>query len=316
MSDHLLTFFLLAGVGILLVIVPIVFLALSGRVTPKLRDELWARYYSWLWLVPLMLVPVLLGRLATVAGFGILSLLCYREFARATGFFRERLLSATVVLGIILLMVAAADHWYNFFMALPSLVVSLIVILALVRDQPSGYIQRTALAVLAFLFFGVCLGHMAYFANDRHFRPLILSILLCVELNDVLAFTCGKLFGKKKLCPGTSPNKTLGGSLGALVLTTGIFALLGSVLFAGTVLASPGHLLVMGFLLSFTGQLGDLVVSSIKRDLGLKDMGTGIPGHGGLLDRFDSLLFVGPALFHYIGYYLGVGLDQPARVFF
>lgn len=316
MFDHPLTLPLVAGVGILLVIVPVVFLAVSGRVSPRMRSELWARYFSWLWLVPLMLVPVLVGRLAAIAGIGILSLLCYREFARATGFFRERLLSAVVVLGIVLLMAAAADHWYNFFMALPSLVVSLIVILALVRDQPSGYIQRIALAVLAFLLFGVCLGHMAYFANDRYFQPLILSILLCVELNDVLAFTCGKLFGKKKLCPGTSPNKTLGGSLGALVLTSGLFALLGSQLFAGTVLASPLHLVTMGFLLSFTGQLGDLVVSSIKRDLGLKDMGAGIPGHGGLLDRFDSLLFVGPALFHYIGYYLGIGLDQPARIFF
>ncbi len=316
MFNHPLTFPLLAGVGILLAVVPVIFFVLSRHVTAKLRDELWARYYSWLWLVPLILVPVLLGRVATIAAMGILALLCYREFSRATGFFRERLLSAVVVLGIALVMAAAVDHWYNFFMALPSLVVSLIVILALVQDQPSGYIQRTALAVLAFLLFGVCLGHMAYFANDRYFQPLILSIFLCVELNDVLAFTCGKLFGRRKLCPGTSPNKTLGGSLGALVLTTGIFAVLGSQLFAGTVLASPLHLVTMGFLLSFTGQLGDLVVSSIKRDLGLKDMGASIPGHGGLLDRFDSLLFVGPALFHYIGYYLGVGLDQPVRVFF
>lgn len=316
MFNHPLTFSLLAGVGILLAVVPVIFFVLSQRVTAKLRDELWARYYSWLWLVLLILVPVLLGRVATIAAIGILSLLCYREFSRATGFFRERLLSAVVVLGIVLVVAAAADHWYNFFMALPSLVVSLIVILALVQDQPSGYLQRTALAVLAFLLFGVCLGHMAYFANDRYFQPLILSIFLCVELNDVLAFTCGKLFGNRKLCPATSPNKTLGGSLGALVLTTVIFAILGSQLFAGTVLSSPLHLITMGFLLSFTGQLGDLVVSSIKRDLGLKDMGASIPGHGGLLDRFDSLLFVGPALFHYIGYYLGVGLDQPLRVFF
>ncbi|MFZ4777550.1 MAG: phosphatidate cytidylyltransferase [Terrimicrobiaceae bacterium] len=316
MFNHPLTLPLLLGVGILLALVPPIFLLASRRVTAKLNSELWARYFSWLWLVPLILLPVLLGRLATIAAFGILSLFCYREFARATGFFRERLVSAVVVLGILLLTAAAADHWYNFFMALPSLVVSLIVILALVRDQPSGYIQRVAMGVLAFLLFGVGLGHMSYFANDRNFQPLLLSIILCVELNDVLAFTCGKLFGKRKLCPGTSPNKTLGGSLGALVLTTAIFALLGSQLFAGTVLASPRHLITMGVLLSLTGQLGDLVVSSIKRDLGIKDMGASIPGHGGLLDRFDSLLFVGPALFHYIGYYLGVGLDQPARVFF
>jgi phosphatidate cytidylyltransferase len=56
-------------------------------------------------------------------------------------------------------------------------------------------------------------------------------------------------------------------------------------------------------------------MSSIKRDLGMKDMAALIPGHGGLLDRFDSILFVGPALFHYINYFHGVGLDQPARVF-
>ena len=70
----------------------------------------------------------------------------------------------------------------------------------------------------------------------------------------------------------------------------------------------------MGTLLSFTGQLGDLVISSVKRDLGIKDMSAAIPGHGGLLDRFDSLLFVGPALFHYINYFVGVGADLPARL--
>ena len=71
----------------------------------------------------------------------------------------------------------------------------------------------------------------------------------------------------------------------------------------------------MGFLLSFAGQCGDLVLSSIKRDLSIKDMGAAIPGHGGLLDRFDSLLLAAPALFHYINYFVGVAIDQPARVF-
>jgi len=128
-----------------------------------------------------------------------------------------------------------------------------------------------------------------------------------VELNDIFAFCCGKFFGRRKLAPQTSPGKTWGGALGAFVLTTALFAAVGASAFAGTVLATPVHLLTMGALLSFTGQLGDLVISSVKRDIGIKDMGATIPGHGGLLDRFDSLLFVGPALFHYVNYFVGVG---------
>lgn len=316
--DHPATIGITALLAALLAMAPLIILALDrlGRLTPTLRGELYARYLSWLVLVPLIVLPILLGRLWTIGALGLLSVFAYREFARATGFFRHRALSATVVLGIGLMVFAAADHWYGFFVALPSLVVSLIVIVAVFADEPKGYLQRVALAIFAFALFGVCLGHVGYLANDQNYRPLLLLILLCVELNDVFAFCCGKLVGRQKLAPRTSPGKTWGGAIGAFVLTTVLFAAIGASVFAGTALAAPVHLVTMGALLSFTGQLGDLVISSVKRDLGVKDMAATIPGHGGLLDRFDSLLFVGPALFHYVGYFIGIGLDQPARIFF
>ena len=298
-----------AFLAAMLAVAPVIFEILQrmGRLTPALRKELYARYFSWLVLVPLMAGPILLGRGWTIAALGLLSVLAYREFARATGLFRHRALSATVVLGIALMIFAIADHWYGFFVALPSLTVSALVIVAMLADQPKGYLQRVALAILAFALFGVCLGHIGYFANDKNYRPILLLILVCVELNDIFAFCCGKFFGRRKLAPQTSPGKTWGGALGAFVLTTALFAAVGASVFAGTVLATPVHLLTMGALLSFTGQLGDLVISSVKRDIGIKDMGATIPGHGGLLDRFDSLLFVGPALFHYVNYFVGVG---------
>jgi phosphatidate cytidylyltransferase len=314
---HPVTFWIVTAIVAVMLLAPATFAALAaaGKLSPELRSDLWTRYRSWLILAPLMILPLLLGRLPAIIGVGLLGLLCYNEFARATGLFRHRLISAVVALGILLITFASADRWYGFFVALPSLTVSLIVIIALIADAPKGYIQRVALGIFAFLMFGVCLGHYGYFANDRVGTPLLLAIILCVELNDVFAYCTGKLFGRRKLAPATSPNKTLGGALGALVLTSALFASIAHFIFRGTTLDHPLHLATLGLLLSLTGQWGDLVLSSIKRDLGLKDMGATIPGHGGLLDRFDSLLFVGPALFHYIGYFLGVGLDQPARVF-
>ena len=314
---HPVAFWIAAGIAAVLLITPLLFLVLdkAGKLTPALRTDLWTRYKSWLVLAPLMVGPLLAGRLPAIIGVGVLSALCYREFARATGLFRQHLVSGVVVLGGILLTFAIADHWYAFFVALAPLTASCIVIFALIADQPKGYIQRVALGLLAFMLFGDCLGHFSYFANDRLGPPIQLAILLCVELNDVFAYCTGKMFGHRKLAPQTSPNKTIGGALGALVLTTALFAALAHVIFRDTALDQPIHLVTLGLLLSVTGQWGDLVMSSIKRDLGIKDMAATIPGHGGLLDRFDSLIFVGPALFHYIGYFMGVGLDQPTRVF-
>jgi phosphatidate cytidylyltransferase len=317
MHFHPVTIGLVSGIVIALGVAPLFFLALgaAGKLSEKLRADLWTRWRSWLILAPCMVVPLVLGRLPAIVGVGILAILCYREFARATGLFRHHVISAVVALGILLITFAAADHWYSFFVALSSLTVSVLVIIALFEDEPKGYIQRVALGVFAFLLFGVCFGHFGYFANDRLGQPLMLAIVVAIELNDVFAYCSGKLFGHRKLAPQTSPNKTIGGALGALVLTTALFGTLMHFTLAGTPLDRPIHLIALGVILSFTGQFGDLVMSSIKRDLGIKDMATLIPGHGGLLDRFDSMLFVGPALFHYIGYFKGIGLDEPARIF-
>ena len=204
---HPVAFWIAAGIAAVLLITPLAFLVLdkAGKLTPALRTDLWTRYKSWLVLAPLMVGPLLAGRLPAIIGVAVLSALCYREFARATGLFRQHLVSGVVALGGILLTFAIADHWYAFFVALAPLTASSIVIFALFADQPKGYIQRVALGLLAFMLFGDCLGHFSYFANDRLGPPIQLAILLCVELNDVFAYCTGKMFGRREVGAANQP---------------------------------------------------------------------------------------------------------------
>lgn len=304
-----------ATLGLLLLAAAVIgLLSVTGRASPALRRELWLRLGSWCILLPLMLGPVLLGRVWTIGAVTLLGLACLREYDRATGLFREYLIVGVVVLGILLVNFAALDHWYGFFTALWPLTVGVIAIASLPLDRPAGYVQRTALGIFAFMLFGAGLAHLGYMANDPGYRPIVLLLLTAVALNDVAAFTFGKLIGGRKLLPATSPNKTLSGALGALVTTSVVVALLAGAIFAGTPMGHPALLLLFGAIVSIAGQCGDLMLSSIKRDLGIKDMGVLLPGHGGVLDRFNSLLLVAPAAFHFIGYYVGFGLDQPTRL--
>jgi phosphatidate cytidylyltransferase len=195
------------------------------------------------------------------------------------------------------------------------LTVALIAIGGLIPDQPKGYIQRVGLGVLGFALFGTALGNLGYMANDWNYRPMILLVIFAVELNDIFAYICGHLFGRQKFVPNTSPNKTVGGALGAVILTTPLVAVIAHFIWTDTALDNPICLVGLGIIVSVVGQFGDLMLSSIKRDLGLKDTSKLIPGHGGLLDRFDSLILVAPAVFHYVAYFVPFGAAEPQRIF-
>jgi phosphatidate cytidylyltransferase len=287
----------------------------TGRLSERAYRELMARCTTWAILVPVLLAPILAGAAWMILSVGLLSWLCYWEFARNTPLKNEWLIHAAVTLGIAAVTFGVLDHWWEFFSGAFPLTLVVIVAISIFRDSPTGYLQRVALGTLGFGLFGMALGHLGYIANDNDYRPIVILIFVAVEANDIFAYLSGKAFGRRKLAPHTSPNKTVGGAVGALVLTSLLVILLGRWVFAGTNVAGLLHLATIGLLISGLGQLGDLVLSSVKRDLGIKDMGSILPGHGGLLDRFDSLLLVAPAMFYYLGYFHGLGSDQPMRIF-
>src|SRR2546430_9986993 len=301
--------FLLAPVLILIV-------TRAANNTADKRRELWDRYRSWIWLALVILIPILAGAFWTILAVATLSSLCYREYARITGLFRERTISLIVVIGILLITFSVLDNWYRLFVALFSLTVALIVIGGLIPDQPKGYIQRVGLGVLGFALFGSALGHLGYIANDWNYRPILLLIIFAVELNDIFAYICGHLFGHRKFVPNTSPNKTVGCALGAIALTTPLFAFGAHFIWLRIALDTPFRLVDHVIMVTLVGQFGDLMLSSIKRDLGLKDTAKLIPGHGGILDRFSSRTLVARAVFYYVNYFFGFAVKQPLLIFF
>ena len=144
-----------------------------------------------------------------------------------------------------------------------------------------------------FFHFAVLIDECDYAHN---YIWLVFIIAFCT---DIFAYFAGRALGKHKLCPKLSPKKTVEGAVGGV-----IGALAFSLLF-GHFFLEEGHTFNIGFILmvligSVVSQLGDLSASAFKRQMGIKDYGTLIPGHGGILDRFDSVLFVAPYLYFYI----------------
>jgi phosphatidate cytidylyltransferase len=312
------TFGVIGVIGVILLVAALLAMLLrrAGKLSAPAYGEIMRHWRSWVLLVDLILMLVLLGAFWVMAGVCVLSLLCYQEFARATGLFREKTISIAVVLGILLVTFAVFDNYARLFFASAALTVGLIVVITIPQDRPHGYIQRTALGVLGFLLFGYSFGYLGYFANNPHYRPILILLLLGVEMNDVFAFCCDKLIGGPRAIPNTSPGKTWAGCIGALVLTTAFVATLGHFVFADTPMDRLDLLLLFGSGLSVLGQFGGLLLSSIKRDVGIKDTGQFIPGDGGLLDRFDSLALVPPAAFHLLSLVLGpLGAGDAVRLF-
>lgn len=162
---------------------------------------------------------------------------------------------------------------------------------------------RARLEEFQMSFFGIfyisfLLSHIVLLRNLEDWKPWIFFILIVTYIGDVAAYFSGKRWGKRKLSPLLSPKKSVEGAVGSLLASV-LAGYACKLLFFSDL--TSGQALWMAAVLSVSGQLGDLVESLIKRSYGIKDSGRMLPGHGGILDRIDSLLLAGP-----VGYYLAI----------
>lgn len=266
-----------------------------------------ARIRAWWVMVAVAAGALLAGPAAVTVLFGLISFLALREFVTLANVRRadHGALLASFFLALPAQYYLVATGWYGLFCVLIPVYGFLILpILAALSTDPKNFLARAAETQWGLMICVYCISHVpALLMLDipgYAGRSALLAVFLVVvvQASDVLQYIWGKLAGRHKVAPELSPSKTVEGFVGGVAS-----AVLLSVLLAPITPFTKWQAAAIGLLITLMGFLGGLVMSAIKRDLGVKDWGSTIQGHGGILDRVDSICFSAPVFFHLTRYY-------------
>ncbi len=284
--------------------------ALARRRGREACAELVARTRTWWWILALVSAALLLGETATILLVAAVSFLAFREFHAIVPIrLADRALLGLAYLAIPIQYVFIAMGWYGMFaIFVPVYAFVVLAAAAAVLGQTQGFLRASSQLHWALMLTVYCLGHLAFLAVLPLAHPvaaggagLLFFVLLIVQGNDVLQYLWGRSLGARAIVPRVSPGKTWAGFLGGLASSAVLAGLIGPWLTPLGWLPSAG----LGALLALAGFAGDILMSAIKRDLGRKDTGSALPGHGGVLDRLDSLTLAAPLAFHVIRFFYG-----------
>jgi len=301
-------------------VLSLVLWAKGAAIAREIRD----RTMTWWWMVAVFLLAISTDRLAVMVLIGGISFMALREYfgllpnrglASGRGWFRDRLSVWLCYAAIPMSIWLAYIKWYETFIILvPVYFFLLIPVVFVLQNRTSGTIRALGYISIGLMFFVFCLGHGLFMVNLG--GMVLLYCFFLTELRDLLSYWVGKglnALGERcpkscfwsgvnaKIAPSVSPKK----SWGAGLLTAGLIAGVSTAFvplfprFPDGVFDVP-FAIVVGFMIGLLGLMGDLVFSMIKRDLGTKDSGTLLPGHGGMIDRVDSLVLTVPITFHLI----------------
>ncbi|HTA65933.1 MAG TPA: phosphatidate cytidylyltransferase [Xanthomonadaceae bacterium] len=304
-------YWLMGGIAALLVVASLIGWVLQMRAGKKggsaTIDNLNARIRAWWVMVAVLAACFLLGQTATVLLFAIASVFALREFVTLTP---TRSGDHMPLVACFYIMLPAQywliyDGWYGLFaIFLPVYgFLSLPVLMAMSGDT-EGFLERVTKIQWGVLITVYCISYVpALLLLDLHGDVgrnllLIIYLLIVVQISDVLQYVFGKLFGRHAIAPRVSPSKTVEGFVGGGLSAVAI----GAALWPITPF-TPLQAALMSAVVVLTGFFGGLSLSAAKRSLGAKDWGSMIEGHGGMLDRLDSVSFAAPVFFHLCRYY-------------
>ena len=278
----------------------------AARPLPSTLENLNARIKAWWIMVAGISVAFLFGKGGVVLLFAFVSFAALREYVTLTN---TRRADRWTLLGMFLVVIPVQYYliwidWYGLysifvpvycFLAMPALTA--------IRGDTSRFLERVSEQQWGIMLSVYCISHVPALVtltipgNEGRGLLLIAFLIATVQGSDVLQYIFGKLFGRHKVAPTVSPSKTWEGLVGGIVSAS----LLGAGLWWLTPF-SPLEAGTLAALASVMGFFGGLVASAIKRDRGVKDWGHMIEGHGGMLDRADSLVFAAPVFFHIVRY--------------
>lgn len=262
---------------------------------------------SWWWIIGVILFFGAFGPYGILTLFSVLSLLAAFEYLKRSQLHKIKgqiriFLSVFIALQIYLIL----NNNFDIFAALPTsfILLTLPILIFMYKDLkavPQVMASYMGIAITTHCLFYlpafVIVGADIFDSTDKALLCFFLVVGL-TQTNDIFQFLCGKLFGKNKIVDFISPNKTEAGFIGGIILTS----IIGTLAFTYFIEMSTIMAFVCAVCISIFGIFGDLTFSAIKRHFDIKDFSSVIPGHGGFIDRLDSLIFTGPVLFLIIKY--------------
>lgn len=299
----------LACLFVLLISATIIVNYLHSRGGSGEFDEIVQRLRTWWIIIILLSSAILLSSETSLIFFALISFLGLKEFLTLAPTRRvDRNVLFYIYLSIPVQYLWAALEWYGMFIIFVPVYLFLFVPLRMVLSgNTSNFLKAAGILHWGVMTTVFSISHLAFLLmlpateqNPNGSGPaLVLYVIILTQFNDVAQFIWGKAIGSKRVVPSVSPNKTWEGLLGGMLTTTTLAVVLG-------IWMTPMSLwqsFFAGLGISAFGFVGDVCVSAVKRDLGIKDTSQMLPGHGGVLDRVDSLTYTAPLFFHYIFYF-------------